>query len=199
MKIGVALLLLLLGFIAGAIATHFYKERSVTDARARVAEKQAALDSLKSIIERDSANLRQMQERFDIERDSLENIIDETEIQRKAKAAEADSLADELEGQLPDHLRPTFIRLREAHKQEVSLLEAELLAKDAIIVSQDTLIRRYINLNATLTQALTRSEELREYWEDEAKRDWWEKPQFTAPLAVGATVATAIVVKSLVE
>jgi hypothetical protein len=79
------------------------------------------------------------------------------------------------------------------------MLQGQKVALNSIIVSQDTLLASYLTFNSDLHEALAGSEELREYWEDEAKRDWWEKPQFTAPLAVGATLVVVTVVKALVD
>jgi len=198
-KIGTAILLLLVGIICGATATHFYKERSLKDARAKVAERQATLDSLKIIITRDSTDLVALNERIEHQRDSLNGLLAASEAKQVKLAGEVKTLGDSIEDQLPDELRPAFFRLRVGYEDRIELLEADKVALNSIIVSQDTLIESYKHLNATLHDALARSEELKKYWEDEAKRDWWEKPQFTAPLAVGATLAVVTVTKSLLE
>jgi len=199
MKIGTTVLLLLAGIICGAAATHFYKEQSLKDARSKVAERQAALDSLKALAVRDSIELAALNTRIKHQRDSLEKLIDESEAKQVRLAGEVKVLGDSIENQLPDELRPAFFRLRVGYEDRIRFLEADKVALSAIIVSQDTLKVSYEAALFTVRDALRRSEELSAYWEDEAKRDWWEKPQFTAPLAVGATLAVVTVVKGLVD
>lgn len=198
MKIGTALLILLVGAICGALATHFYKERK-QPTPPEVVDMQAQLDSLHKIISRDSLELIALNKRIEQQRDSLNKLIDESEAARVVLAGEVKVLSDSIEGQLPDHLRPAFFRLKVAYQEQIELLEGEKIALSSVIVSQDTLIQTYTSLNADLHEALARSEELKEYWKDQAKRDWWEKPQFTAPLAVGATLVAVSAVKTVVD
>jgi hypothetical protein len=199
LKVGSSIVLVIVGFVLGAVATHFYREHSIRDLRAHVEGQQEALDSLLTIIIRDQGEIEKLHIRLKVQRDSLNKLIDEAKARQTVLAKEVKALSDSIEGQLPDHLRPAFYRLRQAHQEQIELFQAEIIAKDAIIISQDSLIDRYYDTNADLQDALLRSEALREYWEDEAHRDWWEKPQFTAPLAIGGTVAALLAIKTVVD
>jgi len=194
MKVGPLILAVLVSFLAGAAATHFYKERSIAEAKREVADKEARLDSLKAVIKAQEADLTRLHIRANRQRDSLNKLVELAAHRQDSLRRRIAHLTESIEPQLPDHLRPAFVELRNAYEDRISLLRAEGAAKDAIIITQDSLIGGYVDVNKNLHAALREAEELRDYWREEAKRDWWENPLVTIP----ATILTVVAVETAV-
>jgi hypothetical protein len=193
MRSTTVVLLIVLGIITGAVITHYVRQQSIREFEREVEAKELMLDSLKAIIYDDSVKLDTKKKEIKEQRDSLNALIKRARVKQIALGKEVKALSDSIENQLPDHLRPAFYRLRKANEQRVALLEAEIVARDSIIVSQDTLIDMYFDLNRDLHQALREETALKDYWREKAKRSPWEKPWFTGASAALGVIAGYVV------
>lgn len=195
MKSSMSWLALIVAAVAGAAATHFYKERSIAKFEREVAAKEAHLDSLRTEIAVRQANYDSMKAQIEAERDSIEELYAAAKATAAQLSEDIEDLADSLMNQLPPELQPAFLELQHLHAQRIAAKDAQIIALNQIIIRQDSLIAAGEELNGRLQTALTESVELRDFWKDKAKRDWWEKPLFTIP----ATIATVLLVETAVQ
>jgi len=192
-----ALLALLLGGL-------YWQHQRHEQARARVAdvtrEKDALLDRIK---DRDGS--------ITLLTDSVAYYraeADSAEARAGREIAVAQGEATEAERRLRDWIRthPTtgdpeadLDALLAAHRREVRALMTRINSLVLLTASQNELIDTQTAQIADYENATARLEELVAYWEAEARRDWWENPMITVPVAAGGTLAVAGLLNAVIQ
>jgi hypothetical protein len=196
---GVVLIAALIGAIVGAAGATWAKNQSIRKFEAQVAEKDAALDSLKAKITGDSIVIVEQEEKLAEVRDSALRAVEKHEVAAVEAEQEADSLYNQLVAQSAPELTPVFQAWRDSWMTAITEEREAKLQERRLRIETESTLDLYRKANADLHDALRRSEELSEFWKEKSKRNWWERPMFTVPATIGATILTVEVVKSITD